>query len=39
MRIVSRKALREAAAKHGEWSASLNAWYKIAKKRGLEELC
>jgi mRNA interferase HigB len=31
MRIVSRKALREAAAKHGEWSASLNAWYKIAK--------
>ena len=31
MRIVSRKALREATAKHIEWSASLNAWYKIAK--------
>jgi len=31
MRIVSRKAIREASAKHGEWSASLNAWYKIAK--------
>ena len=31
MRIVSRKAIREAATKHGEWSASLNAWYKIAK--------
>jgi len=31
MRIVSRKAIREASAKHSEWSASLNAWYKIAK--------
>jgi mRNA interferase HigB len=31
MRIVSRKAIREAAAKHSEWSTSLNAWYKIAK--------
>jgi mRNA interferase HigB len=31
MRIVSRKAIREAAARHSEWSASLNAWYKIAK--------
>ena len=31
MRVVSRKAIREAAARHGEWSASLNAWYKIAK--------
>jgi mRNA interferase HigB len=31
MRIVSRKAIREAAAKHGEWSASLSAWYKITK--------
>jgi len=32
MRIVSRKAIREAAARHGEWSASLNAWYKIANR-------
>jgi mRNA interferase HigB len=31
MRIVSRKALREATAKHGEWGASLNAWYKLTK--------
>jgi mRNA interferase HigB len=31
MRIVSRKAVREASAKHTEWSASLNAWYKITK--------
>jgi mRNA interferase HigB len=31
MRIVSRKAIREASARHSEWSASLNAWYKIAK--------
>jgi mRNA interferase HigB len=30
MRVVSRKAIREASASHGEWSASLNAWYKIA---------
>ena len=31
MRIVSRKAILEATAKHSEWGASLNAWYKIAK--------
>lgn len=31
MRIVSRKAIREATARHGEWGASLNAWYKIAR--------
>lgn len=31
MRIVSRKAIREATAKHSEWAASLNAWYKIAR--------
>ena len=31
MRIVSRKAIREATAKHPEWGASLNAWYKIAR--------
>jgi len=30
MRVVSRKAIRDAASKHGEWAASLNAWYKIA---------
>ena len=29
MRVVSRKAIREATAKHSEWAASLNAWYKI----------
>jgi mRNA interferase HigB len=31
MRVVSRKAIRDAVARHGEWGASLNAWYKIAK--------
>jgi mRNA interferase HigB len=31
MRIVSRKAIREATTRHSEWGASLNAWYKIAK--------
>jgi len=31
MRIVSRKALREAASSHSEWAASLNAWYKVAR--------
>ncbi|MGH9701415.1 MAG: type II toxin-antitoxin system HigB family toxin [Candidatus Acidiferrales bacterium] len=31
MRIVSRKAIREAADRHSEWGASLNAWYKVAR--------
>lgn len=31
MRIVSRKIIREATARHSEWGASLNAWYKITK--------
>jgi mRNA interferase HigB len=31
VRIVSRKAIREATDKHSEWGASLNAWYKITK--------
>ena len=31
MRIVSRKAIREAAARHSEWGASLNSWYKVTK--------
>lgn len=31
MRIVSRKIVREATARHSEWGASLNAWYKITK--------
>jgi mRNA interferase HigB len=31
MRIVSRKAIREATVRHSEWGASLSAWYKIAK--------
>ena len=29
MRVVSRKALREATASHSEWGASLKAWFKI----------
>jgi mRNA interferase HigB len=31
MRIVSRKAIREASRQHPEWTASLNAWFKITK--------
>ena len=31
VRIVSRKAIREATAEHSEWGASLNAWYKITR--------
>ncbi len=31
MRIVSRKAIREATPRHGEWGASLNAWYKVTR--------
>ena len=31
VRIVSRKAIRDATAKHAEWGASLNAWYKIVR--------
>ena len=31
MRIVSRKAIREATARHSEWGASLNAWFKITR--------
>jgi len=31
MRVVSRKAIRDAVANHSEWRASLNAWFKIAK--------
>jgi mRNA interferase HigB len=31
MRVVSRKSIREATTSHGEWGASLNAWYKITK--------
>ena len=31
LRIISRKAIRTASATHGEWSASLAAWFKITK--------
>jgi mRNA interferase HigB len=31
VRVISRKAITDASAKHREWGASLNAWYKIAK--------
>src|ERR1700691_624092 len=31
VRIISRKKIREASAKHGEWGASLSAWYRITK--------
>jgi mRNA interferase HigB len=31
MRIINRKVIREAIARHSEWAASLNAWYKVTK--------
>ena len=31
VRVISRKAIRDASVKHTEWAASLNAWYKITK--------
>ena len=31
MRVISRKKIRDAAARHMEWEASLNAWYKVTK--------
>ncbi len=37
MRVVSRKAIREATAKHSEWGASLNAWFKIARNAEWED--
>jgi mRNA interferase HigB len=36
MRVVSRKAIREATAKHSEWGVSLNAWFKIARSADWE---
>src|SRR4029077_141569 len=32
VRIVSRKAIRDAVARHSEWGASLAAWYKITSE-------
>lgn len=29
--VISRKKIREAVERHGEWEASLNAWYKVAR--------
>jgi mRNA interferase HigB len=31
VRVLSRSAIREAGKRHGEWRASLEAWYKVAK--------
>ena len=31
MRVVSRKAIQEATARHSEWGVFLSAWYKITK--------
>jgi len=36
MRVVSRKAIREAAARHSEWGASLQAWFKVARNADWE---
>ena len=29
--MISRKKIREAAAKHSEWEGSLHAWYRVVK--------
>ena len=41
MHVISRKRLLEAALEHGDLSAPLDAWYRIAKKaewRSLEDV-
>jgi mRNA interferase HigB len=32
MHVISRKKLKEAAARHGDLEAPLDAWFRIAKK-------
>jgi len=36
VRVISRKAIRDASVKHTEWAASLNAGYKITKSADWE---
>jgi mRNA interferase HigB len=31
VRIISRRAIREAVSQHREWGASLDGWHKIAR--------
>lgn len=38
VRIISRKAIKDASARHSEWAASLNAWYKITKSANWNSL-
>ena len=38
MHVISRKKLLEAAAQHGDLSAPLDAWYRIAKRADWKSL-
>jgi mRNA interferase HigB len=38
MHVLSRKRLREAAQKHGDLEAPLDAWYRIAKRADWKSL-
>lgn len=38
MRVISRKKLREAEAKHGDLVGPLGTWYKVAKKAGWKHI-
>ena len=38
MHVISRKKLKEAASKHGDLAAPLEAWFRIAKRASWETL-
>lgn len=38
MHVISRKKLKEAAARHGELEGPLDAWFRIAKKAAWKNL-
>jgi mRNA interferase HigB len=38
MHVISRKRLKEAAQKHSDLAAPLDAWYRVAKKAKWENL-
>jgi mRNA interferase HigB len=38
MHVISRKKLKEAAARHGDLEEPLDAWFRIAKKAGWRNL-
>ena len=38
MHVISRKKLREAALRHSDVEAALDAWYRIAKRAGWQDI-